>query len=459
MKVLLLVPRSSAIGFTDLILAEPLGLEMVAASLQPYHDITLYDLRLEDSLEIWLRQTSPDACGIGCHYTIDTPAVLRLARRIRKIRPDLFIFVGGHHASMNPLDFKDSAVDAVVVGEGEITVRSLIDSLEKKQDLSRIPGLFLPQASRQSRFRSRPLVEDLDALPFPSRLRKKKRDGYHMGFQHPLALVETSRGCAFRCSFCSVWQFYRGTYRTKSVERVIEEVRRVPDPFILFVDDNFLLDIRRAEKMAHRLKAEGLTRYYTFQARSDSIVHYPKVVEAWRHVGLRGVFIGVEKVDDAALSSINKRNTVGNNVRAIHFLQEMGVDVWASFIVDPGFDHEDFQKLRDFIQRHGLKSPTFSVLTPLPGTRLFSEHRSELTTTDYTLYDIAHAVLPTRLPIREFYEEFCSLYAFPYSKIQLIGEGFQAWIHRGLSLKRLFKMMAAARRLATVESYLNTHTS
>ena len=456
MKVTLVVPESAAIGFTDLIRAEPLGLEMIAATLRD-HEVTLLDLRMVKGLDSLLLQNPPDACGIGCNYTIDCPAVLQLSQRIKQVCPDLFVFTGGHHATMNPLDFKGTAVDAVVVGEGEITVRELLHALEKGQDLSGIPGVFLTHVPDPTVTR-RPLREKLDTLPFPERVRKKgKRDGYHMGFQHPLALIETSRGCAFQCSFCSVWQFYGGTYRAKSPERVIEEIDRVHEPFILFVDDNFLLDIKRAGRIADLLKAEGLTRHYTFQARSDSIVRYPRVVEAWRQVGLQGVFIGVEKVEDTALRGINKHNSVKNNIRAIEFLQGMGIDVWASFIVDPGFDHEDFQKLRDFILRYGLKSPTFSVLTPLPGTRLFEERRTELTTTDETLYDIAHAVLPTRLPLREFYEEFCSLYGLPYSKVELIWEGFQAWIHRGLSLKRLFQMIAAARRLADPESYLRAH--
>ncbi len=459
LKVLLFLPKSLGIGFTDLIRAEPLGLEMVAAALT-HHDVSIVDLRLEDALESFLSREVPDACGIGCNYTIDQPAVLELARQIKQLRPGVFVFVGGHHASMCPSDFTDNSVDAVVVGEGELIVPELIDALEKSRDFSAIPGIFLPQTMHPGEIRSRSLIDSLDTLPFPKRVRKKgSRDGYHMGFQHPLALVETSRGCHFNCSFCSVWQFYHMTYRAKSPERVVEELSQIEEPFVLFVDDNFLLRVDRAQKIARLLRGEGLIKHYTFQARSDTIVRHPEVIEAWREVGLQGVFIGVEKVDDEALVGVNKNNSAENNEKAIDFLQGLGLDIWASFIVDPSFDHADFQKLKDFIVRHNLKSPTFSVLTPLPGTRLFSQLRGQLTTTDNTLYDIAHAVLPTRLPLKEFYEEFCSLYELPYSKIQLVWEGFQAWVSRGLSLRRLFTMIGAARRLATPEAYLKAHES
>ncbi len=458
MKVLLFMPQSSGIGFTDLIRAEPLGLEMVGAAL-PNHDVSIVDLRLDDALETHLSREQPDACGIGCHFTVDCFPVLDLAKRIRELFPEMFIFVGGHHASMSPADFVNRGIDAVVVGEGEQTVRELMDAVEKGQDYSGIPGVFPARSGAPGKFRRRSLIKDMDRLPFPHRVEKRKpRDGYHMGFQHPLALVETSRGCAFHCSFCSVWQFYGGTYRAKSPERVVAELEEVNEPFVLFVDDNFLLNVERADKIARLLSAEGLKKHFTFQARSDTIVRHPEVIEAWKEVGLRGVFIGVEKVEDTALADVNKHNSVNNNIKALNFLNRLKLDIWASFIVDPGFDHSDFQKLKDFVTKYGLKSPTFSVLTPLPGTRLYHRLRGQLTTTNYHLYDIAHAVLPTRLPLKEFYEEFCSLYELPYPKVQLVWEGFQAWANRGLSLGRLFQMIRAAKRLATPEVYLEAHS-
>ena len=141
------------------------------------------------------------------------------------------------------------------------------------------------------------------------------------------------------------------------------------------------------------------------------------------------------------------------------FLQFLGMDVWASFIVDPGFTHDDFKKLKDYITAHGLKTPAFSVLTPLPGTGLFSRLQNRLTTTNSTLYDIAPAVLPTRLPLREFYAEFCSLYKLSYSKYQLIWEGFLAWVSRGFTLRRLFAMIDSAKHLSDPESHMKAPTA
>lgn len=302
----------------------------------------------------------------------------------------------------------------------------------------------------------RPLLEDLDSLPFPKRLRFKRGAGYYMGFQRPLALVETSRGCPYRCSFCAVWQFYRGSYRAKSPERVVEELERIEDPFVLFVDDNFLADPQRAEEIALLIRKRGIRKRYTFQARSDSIVRYPELLRLWREVGLKGVFIGFEGVTDEDLRALRKGSSVTDNDRALFFLKGLDIDVWASFIVEPDFTREDFRRLKEYVRSRGVKTPSFSVLTPLPGTKLYEERKGELTTSDYDLFDIAHAVLPTRLPLGQFYEEFCGLYRAAYSSWELIMEGIGAWI-KGFPLLDLLKMLRSAKRLSDPAYYLEGH--
>ncbi|RLB04623.1 MAG: hypothetical protein DRG50_08555 [Deltaproteobacteria bacterium] len=456
MRILLIQPPSGGIGFTDLIRGEPLGLEMVAGALEG-HEVKILDLRLGGNLFSTLSSFKPDLCGISCSYTIDCYPTIKIAQKIKNFFPDTFVFVGGHHASLNPADFATEAINAVIIGEGEETTKELIETWEKKGDLREVAGVAINDVNEQIITSVRPLIEDLDTLPFPQRANKKGGNGYHLGFQKPLALVETSRGCFYQCSFCSVWQFYRRRYRSKSPERVIEELRYVKEPYILFVDDNFLVDVSRAEKIAHMIKAEKIKKSYTFQARSDTIARYPDILRSWKEVGLRGVFIGFEKIEDEGLQAIHKNNEAENNEKALRILQALNIDIWASFIVDPDYDCEDFERLKKYIISRNIKTPTFSVLTPLPGTQLFYQLRERLITEDYNLFDIAHAVLPTKLSLKEFYKEFCSLYHLPYSKYQLIWEGFRAWLMRGFSLSRLLTMLQAAKRLSDPKYYLIAH--
>lgn len=456
MKILLIQPANRAIGFTNMIIAEPLGLEAIAGGLKA-HDVKIIDLRLhENRLVSVLSSFMPDLCGISCTYTIDYYPVINLIRTIRRYLPETFIVVGGHHASLNCQDFSSTGVDAVVIGEGEHTFIELIGAIERDGDISDVKGLAINEGGRLKLNSPRPIEDGLDSLPIPLR-NKEDRRYYHLGFQRPLALVETARGCTYSCSFCGVWQFYQKRYRAKAPERVVEELEAIKEPYILFVDDNFLANVKRAERIAQLIRSTGIKKAYTFQARSDSIVKNPDVIKLWREIGLKGVFIGFEKVEDSGLNRLRKENLVKNNTTSLSILKGLNIDVWASFIVDPEFGEEDFQRLKDYIIKNRIKTPTFAVLTPLPGTELFEDLKERLTTRDYNLYDIAHAVLPTRLPLQRFYTEFCSLYKLPYSRYQLIWEGFIAWLSMGFSLPHLLRMLFSARRLSNPSDYLAAH--
>lgn len=457
MKVLLIQPghKKKTIGFDRMIFCEPLGLEMVAGALKD-HQVRLLDMRLENNLHQVLSSFQPEICGISCSYTIDVSSTLQIAQEIKGNGKSPFVVIGGHHATMMPQDFFKKEIDAVVIGEGEWTMKGLVKALEKGEDLKAIPGLFIKNGEAFSFTGKRDFIEDLDSLPYPDdNIIRKYRRSYYMGFQKPLALVETARGCPYHCNFCSVWIFYQGRCRMKSPERVISELMRLQEKKVLFTDDNFLMNVARAEEIAREIKKKKIRKKFTFQARSDTIVQHPELIVQWKEAGLRGVFIGFEKIRDEALASIDKRNSVKNNERALEILHTLGIDVWASFIVDPDYEKEDFERLRSYIIDHHIRTPTFSILTPLPGTPLFTEKEDKLTTKNYDLFDIAHAVLMTKLPLKEFYEEYAKLWDTPYSKYQLIWEGFRALLKGHFTLSQLMRMLWSAQKLSDPSFYLS----
>ncbi|MBF7082582.1 cobalamin-dependent protein [Desulfallas sp. Bu1-1] len=460
MRVLLVQPRPVAgMGYKSTIAVEPLGLEIVGAALGD-HNVRLLDMLANDNITVAVQEFRPAAVGISCSFTVDVYRTLELAQEAKAANKDIFVFVGGHHASLSPEDFRHPAVDAVVVGEGETTVPELIAALEGGGDPAWVAGLVLNMREGQFFTGERPLLQRLDDVPRANRdLTDRYRDRYFLGLRRPFVTLETARGCPYRCNFCSIWRFYRGKVRSMSPERVVEEVERLPAGDVLFTDDNFLADVRRAERIASLLKSSRLPkRRYIIQARSDTIMKHPEIVRQWKEIGLDQVFIGFEKIDQSGMELVNKQNSVENNEKALSFLKSIGVGVYASFIVDPGFSSADFQKLLHYIKKLRIEQPQFSILTPLPGTELFQQLKSRLTTKNCEQFDLLHAVLPTRLPLVDFYKEFTRLYRKAYfcpgHTMGTLRWFLQKFLTGRLSWEHLRRLLSGVRQTLDYRSYL-----
>ncbi len=415
MRVVFLKPPIGGIlGLEMLTFVEPLGPECVAGALElDGHDCTILDLRIEGA-ETGLarcRELEPQVVGLQCNFTTERYRCLELARRVKGELPEAFVVVGGHDASRDPDWFDDPAIDAVAIGDGEEVMPPLVHALDTGGDLARAPGLVLNRRGGQVSTGAPPARRELDDLPLPARhLIRHYAPHYYINFRKPLALMETARGCPFKCNFCSVWKFHESSFREKSPERVVEELKAIDAPSVFITDDIFWMNVRRGEEMARQIKAAGIRKYFTVQTRTDIICKFPHLIEMWKECGDLAIFLGVEAVTNEGLQSVNKKNSADNNLRAIEILKEMGVGFTSNFIVDPAWDREDFAHLREWIARHGTYNSGFSVLTPLPGTDLWGDARKRLTTSDWELFDIIHAVLPTRLPLEEFYAEYSRLW-------------------------------------------------
>jgi radical SAM superfamily enzyme YgiQ (UPF0313 family) len=212
-----------------------------------------------------------------------------------------------------------------------------------------------------------------------------------------------------------VWKIVGGKYRTRSPESVVEEIATLKERFIEFADDNTLQDVRRAENIYKLIKKRGIKKVYKLQARSDTVVKRPDLIEKWKDIGLEMIIIGFESFKDSELEKFNKATTAAVNDEAIHILHENDVEIVAYFIVDPDYEKEDFDALAEYVDKMHITQPMFAVLTPLPGTTLFEERFDELITHNYELFDFVHTVLPTKLPMKEFYKCLLDLYRKAYS--------------------------------------------
>ncbi len=395
MKILLIRPASNFFGpsFTHLANTEPLALELIAATV-PDHEIRIYDMRNDSDLQRQLNTFSPEMVGVTA-LTTEVYAAQKVLANVKEFSPDIFTVVGGHHATLIPEDFTIPQVDAIALGEGEFVFPYLVDAISNGRKLEGVQGLIWQDSEGRFIRNTMPkMTSTMDDLKLPRRdLISSYRDNYFFLAHRPDTSMATSRGCPYRCNFCSVWEFYNGNTQQMSPKRVLEEIKSIDTSTITFVDDNFMLNYKREEAIADLIRSEGIQKKYFVECRTDSIVRHPELLAKWSKIGLQGVFFGLEGASDKTLKSLNKKNQSNINEEAIQICRDNGVAIWGSFIVDPDWNADDFEHLHDYVDEKEIAMNQFCVLTPLPGTPLYRDKFDELLTHDYTFFDCLHSVL------------------------------------------------------------------
>jgi len=411
MKILLVQPAKpeKAVGAEGFSLYEPLALEYLAAGVAPDHDVRILDLRLEGNFDACLRDFQPDLVGLTA-YTVHVNTVKRLSQQIKDLDPGIVTVVGGHHATVRPKDFSTPFINVIVVGEGVFIFREVVRRLENHLELSKIPGAA-PLENGAVMIDQGEQGHDLDAFPFPRRdLTAAYRKSYFSDWMRPLASIRTSKGCHFRCKFCALWKLTGGRYLTRKPELIVEELGAIEEKYVYFADDESLLDVARMDRLADLIGRAGLKKRFFLYGRSDTITRHPELLEKWKKVGLERVFVGLEFLGDDDLKSIRKGSTAENNVTALKILKGLDLAIWPMLMVRPEFDRSDFVNLRKSCLALDLPFIGFSVLTPLPGADLYDEVKDRLISDNYDFYDFFHTLLPTTLPIRDFYQELTNLF-------------------------------------------------
>jgi radical SAM superfamily enzyme YgiQ (UPF0313 family) len=411
MNVLLIQPPSHSPLMDQVYLFEPLALEYLGAGVQQDgHKVRLHDARLDPDVDRAIREFQPEVVGLTA-FTSHLNLVKKLAASIRRLDPKIFLVIGGHHATVVPEDFNDSAFDLVVIGEGVIALREILCELAGSRDFEKIAGIGIPHPAGMRFSAPRPYTP-LNDLPLPDRsLTAAYRSRYFSEWFKPLASIRTSLGCTARCTFCALWAITNGKYLRRDPAVVVEELRGVAEENVFFCDDESMCDTRRMEQLADLIAAAGIRKRYFLYARVDTIVRHPELFAKWAGIGLSQVFVGMEDFSNERLAAMNKGVTIGQQAEAARILRRLDVMMYASFMVDPDYSREDFRGLTAYIRKLKLTYATFTVMTPLPGTELYAARRKDLLSCKPELYDMLHALLPTRLPLPEFYREMAKLYA------------------------------------------------
>jgi radical SAM superfamily enzyme YgiQ (UPF0313 family) len=412
MNVLLLRPDpgNEQFGLGPFFRVEPLGLEYIAAALlHRGHSVTVADLRFRPGAAAWVRRTRPRVVGISCLHALEYDRVVKTAREVRRASPDVFILVGGHAAMAFSKPLEQDCIDAICLDDGEEIVPALVEALHTGTPLDEVPAVKLRTADGWAATRLLPRRTSLDLISLPARnLVERHRSGYHCLLFKPVWLIETARGCPFRCSFCSVWQLYDRTYRERSIAAVVEDFAATGDA-IFIADDLFWNNPPRSFELAAALKKRGVyKRWILVQSRTDMISRNPSLLEAWRPLAKDfDIFLGFEFASDRGLSGIAKDTGVRESLEAVEVARAHRYGINGNFLIDPEWVEDDFRELWDFVALHGLQRSGFTLLTPLPGTDSYLENAHRTKGRPWSDFDMHHLLWEPRLGA----ERFCELYA------------------------------------------------
>jgi hopanoid C-3 methylase len=469
MKLLFLRPvaPNERFGLGPFFKIEPLGLEYVAAALKrDGHEARIHDLRFvkggERGIEKLLQREQPDVVGIASAHTLDTNEVIALARLVKRWRRETFTLIGGHSAAVFPEPFlAEDAVDGVCCEDGERVVPEFVRALASGTPLRDVAGLIAREdGARGGEFVRGPCSEErvgLDAIPLPDRTALVTGHANYLCVQRrPVYLVEATRGCPYRCSFCTIWQHVDRTFRCRAIGSVVDDLASVGGN-VFFADDLFGHPSAFSEELAAGLNRWGVRKeWLLLQTRTDLVARQPALFEKWRALAKQvDIFFGFESPTDAGLASVQKDSGVAEVEEAIAVCRRIGLGITGNFICDPDWDEADFERLWAFLDRHKLDHVGFTVLTPLPGTDYFDEVRPKIREPDWSHYDMHHLLWEPRLGRRRFFE----LFAQTWRRTALNARGARSlWSYvkqvRPRDLPFMLRVLKQSRRLFDPAAYL-----
>ena len=364
MKTLLIQPPSG----NPTLKVPPLGIAYIAAVLKRNNiETKIIDLNFEHpQLKTVLADEKPELIGISSMVT-NARQTFNVAEQAKKVLPESFVVMGGPYPSMmkNTLIARHNEVDAALVGEGEYAFLELAKQLENGKNLD-VKGLIFRKGKQIKTSSPQKPITHLDMIPFPAREElKMSRYGENAG------VLFTSRGCPQQCIFCSRPVFGR-QWRGHSPDYVLKEIEQLVDRYgvsmLSVLDDNFTVDLKRAEQILDGIAEQfSLGIYFWNGLRADHMTE--NLVRKLKRAGCRAINFGIESVDPDVISFIRKGVSLEQIERAIRLARQAGIKANAFLMIGNAKDtRKTADKIIDFVKRVHVNGVHLSMATPILGT-------------------------------------------------------------------------------------------
>jgi anaerobic magnesium-protoporphyrin IX monomethyl ester cyclase len=414
-------------------LPPPLGILGLAGYLEskmPDVEIEVLDCQASSldwvGLKKHIERSHPDILASSSFATCNAYTAVRTVATAKAVNPAILTIVGGQHftATANESLRAYPEIDVVIRGEGERTLVELVNAVKNFKPFGDVLGISFRQNGKIFQTQDQQLIPNLDELPMP---------GYHFVEEHVrkyhftmmagantvYALIEGSRGCPHRCTFCSQWRHWRGTWRSKSPSRIADEIEfchtNYGAEFFWLTDDNFPLG-PHAERFCDELTSRGISEdiMWFVQARSDDMVHHSDLLTKMRSAGNMWILTGAESGSEVALAGLKKKISPNQTREAVRLMKKNDIFAQTTFIVGQREDtHETLADLRDFVNQIDPDLAIFMLLTPFPGTEVYEDAKRNgwIEDSNWANYDMVHPIMPTKSLSRdELQEELLNCY-------------------------------------------------
>ena len=476
MNILLLSMPDSFEHMPTVAIRMPNGaLASLTGNVDSHHRVAVADLILvqnnvRGTIERLMRELDPEIVGLSA-MTFQRKTALKIADLLRSLNPDVKIVMGGYDPSLAPEAYKleGSNVDFLVRGEGEITFRELVRAVENGESFEQIAGLSFREGSQWQDTPARGVHSlEGDEIRLPNRDSRILRGYTMLGRQ--VDVIETSRGCTFDCSFCSIIQMRGRNFHTYSFDRVLADIRDAREhgaQTIFLVDDNITLNVHRFEELCKGIVAAGLNDVeYIIQGMTSAIAnHGETLAPLMRKAGFKYVFLGIENIleDDLQFLRASSKNTLRDNgqkvgnatMRAIDYIHRNKMYVVGGLIVgNPNDTRESVEANLRFARRY-IDWPYIQHPTPYPGTPMTVDFRERNLIINERVeeYDGTTAVVRSeKLPAEEIEflrwraERWMKLSHFPIALVRnpkfVLKQGMKMLLHtfRGCTWRTLLRL-------------------
>jgi len=420
-------------------LPPPSALLILAAFVErelPDLEIDIVDCQADQldwkGLEKYIESTDPSMI-LTSGFTTNAYSCARACEIAKKVNKDIVTLVGGVHFSFTPEESLQifPEIDYIVRGEGELTVVDLIRTILNEKKINEVLGISFQKNKKIIHTQQRPLIENLDSLPYPAyHLVEKNLRRYHFtmmaGRNTQYMIFEGARGCEHQCSFCTQWNHWGGRWRTKSAKRIADEIEFLNDTyggvFLWFTDDNMNLGLRGKplyNELRQRQCKDDIMLF--FQARIDDIAQHPDLITKLREVGTHWILCGVETDSQEILNEYKKGIKTQDAYQAMKIMTQNDIFSQAMFVIGARSDsHESIERLCEYSQELTPDFAIYTALTPFPGTIYYETAKKNgwIEDTNYANYDMAHAIMPTEsLTKKEVQAELWDCYRSFYGSI------------------------------------------